>query len=400
MWQKTKNIYHLFVAIGAATWLGFPGKKLKVIGITGTDGKTTTVNLIFHILKTAGKNVSMISTVGANIHGEALPLGFHVTNPSSIPLQKFLRKAASEVLQDNYLVLEVTSHGLDQNRVWGIPFTIAGITNVTHEHLDYHKTYENYVKTKAKLLQMAPIAVINKDDSSFSLIKKQIDDSPNKKVITYGKTEGNITASDYSFASILPGEHNLYNVLLATAICKELGISVKDIEKGVKTFVLPKGRTEIVYDKDFRIMIDFAHTPNSFEKLLSWIRPQVKGKLIHVFGSAAKRDQTKRPEMGKFASMYDDVIVLTSEDPRDENPQHIMDQIEEGMQKKDHLEVYRVADRQEAINQAIGLAKKGDWVLLTGKAHETSMNYGHGEEPWSEFEAVKIALKKRYEGRK
>jgi UDP-N-acetylmuramoyl-L-alanyl-D-glutamate--2,6-diaminopimelate ligase len=394
MWQKIKNIYHLFVAIGASIWFGFPGRKLKIIGITGTDGKTTTVNLVFHIIKTAGKQVSMISTVGASIHGKAFPLGFHVTNPSSIPLQRFLRHAAKNVLEDNYLVLEVTSHGLDQNRVWGIPFTIAGITNVTHEHLDYHKTYENYVKTKTKLLQMAPVAVLNKDDNSYPLIIKNLHSFSSKKIITYGRSNADIVVKNYPYVKTLPGDHNVYNALLAIAICRELGISEKDIKKGTETFVLPKGRAEVVYEKDFTIMIDFAHTPNSFEKLLSWLRPQTKGRIIHVFGSAAKRDISKRPEMGKIASQYDDVIILTSEDPRNEDPQHIMDDLASDMRDTRSVSVHRIPDRQEAINQAITLAKKGDLVLLTGKAHETSMNYGQGEEPWDEFEAVQHALQK------
>lgn len=395
MWQKAKNIYHLFVAIGATIWFGFAGRKLKVIGVTGTDGKTTTVNLIFHILKTADKRVSMISTVGANIHGKELPLGFHVTNPASISLQRFLRKAVQNVLEDNFLVLEVTSHGLDQNRVWGIPFAIAGITNVSHEHLDYHKTYENYVRAKVKLLKSAPIGVINKDDRSLPLIMKELGSYANKEFITYGLDNAEFTLKKYPYANTLPGDHNVYNCLLAIAICTKLGISEKDIKKGIETFVLPKGRTEIVYKKDFTVMIDFAHTPNSFEKLLSWLRPQVKGKLIHVFGSAAKRDESKRPEMGKIASIYDDVIVLTSEDPRDEDPQHIMDDIERGMKKRKNLQLFRVFRREEAIRKAIALAKKGDLVVLTGKAHERSMNYGHGEEPWDEFTAVKTVLSEK-----
>ena len=392
MWQKTKNIYHLLVAIGATVWFGFSGRKLKIIGITGTDGKTTTVNLIFHILKTAGKRTSMISTVGANIHGQAFPLGFHVTNPASIPLQRFLKHAAADVLEDNYLVLEVTSHGLDQNRVWGIPFAIAGITNVTHEHLDYHKTYENYVKTKAKLLKSAPIAVVNKDDQSFPLVEKELGNLTNKKVITYGTDQAEFTLKKYPYAATLSGNHNIYNCLLAIAICTQLGIAEKDIKKGIETFVLPQGRTEIVYEKDFTVMIDFAHTPNSFEKLLSWLRPQVKGRLIHVFGSAAKRDESKRPEMGRIAGMYDDIIVLTSEDPRNEDPQKIMDDIERGIEKTKKPHMLRFTRREKAIQQAIALAKKGDLVILTGKAHEKSMNYGHGEEPWDEFAAVKTAL--------
>src|SRR5258708_7644628 len=173
MFRKIKNWYHLCVAILACIRYGFPAKKLIVVGVTGTDGKTTTVNLIYHILKTAGKRVSVVSTVGANINGEASLLGFHVTNPDSLSLQKFLRQAVSGIkAKENYMVLEVTSHGLDQYRVWGIPFRVAVLTNVTSEHLDYHKTYENYVKTKVRLLQMANIAVVNKEDGSYRLVNR------------------------------------------------------------------------------------------------------------------------------------------------------------------------------------------------------------------------------------
>ncbi|HEX8965057.1 MAG TPA: UDP-N-acetylmuramoyl-L-alanyl-D-glutamate--2,6-diaminopimelate ligase [Patescibacteria group bacterium] len=397
MWQKTKNVYHLLIALLANTWFSFPGKKLTVIGITGTDGKTTTVNLIYHILHEAGLPVSVISTVGATIHGKTLPLGFHVTTPSSIKLIKFLRQAVNSLHAEkqNYLVLEVTSHSLDQHRVWGIPFTIGGITNVTHEHLDYHKTYENYVKTKAKLLQRAKTAIVNVDDKSFALLKPLL---ANKKYITYGiKNKADITPKTFSFTSSLPGEYNKYNILLAVAVCKQLGIDDAKIKNAIATYIPPLGRTEIVYNKDFTVMIDFAHTPNAFSQLLPAIKQQVKGRLIHVFGSAGLRDIQKRPLMGEASAKYADIIVLTAEDPRSENVVKIMSQIEKGIDenRKKDIQIIKVPRREKAIDAAIALAKKGDFVLLTGKAHEKSMNYGHGEEPWSEHEAVKRALENK-----
>lgn len=390
MWQKAKNIYHLFVAILATVRYGFPAQQLTVIGITGTDGKTTTTSLIYHILKTAGKEASLISTVGAFIGGKTYDIGFHVTNPSSIPLQRFLKQIVSQKKTTRpYLVLEVTSHGIDQNRVWGIPFAIAGITNVSHEHLDYHKTYGNYLRTKAKLLQRAKVAVINKDDKSYSMLAKIL--ASKKRVITYGK-KADITPATLSFQTSLPGEYNTYNILLAIAVCKELGVEDKAIQKGIETFQLPKGRTEIVYKKDFTVMIDFAHTPNAFAQLLPAIKP-AKGRLIHVFGSAGLRDNSKRPEMGEIAAKYADVVILTSEDPRSERVEDINTDIKSGMPKS--TMVYEIPDRQEAIHKAIALAEKGDMVVITGKAHEKSMNYGKGEESWNEFEAVKKALKER-----
>lgn len=398
MWQKAKNVYHLLIALVANTWFNFPGKKLTVIGITGTDGKTTTVNLIYHILHSSGYNASVISTIGAIIHGETLPLGFHVTTPSSLKLIAFLKKAVKNLHAEaqNYLVLEVTSHSLDQHRIWGIPFFIGGITNITHEHLDYHKTYDNYVKTKAKLLQRAKIAILNVDDVSFPLLKSLL---KNKKIITYGiKNKAEISLRTLPLLKTkLIGEYNKYNILLAIAVCKQLGVSEEKIQDAIATFTLPIGRTEIVYDKDFTVMIDFAHTPNAFEQLLPAIRPKIKGKLIHVFGSAGLRDAKKRPLMGKASSTYADIIVLTSEDPRTENIHAIMDQIEKGIpeNRKKEIQIFRVLRREDAIKKALSLATKGDFVLLTGKAHEKSMNYGNGEETWNEHDAVKQALAKK-----
>lgn len=387
MWQKIKNIYHLFVAIAANIRYGFPGKKLTIIGVTGTDGKTTTTSLIYHILKESAYPVSLISTVSAIIHGKAHDTGFHVTNPAPFALQKFLSQAVA--LGDTYLVLEVTSHGLDQNRVWGVPFAIGVLTNVSHEHLDYHKTYDNYVATKTKLLNAAHLAVINSDDASYALVKKNL---TNTHVQLYSPTKNdpNIRVPKHFL-----GEYNKANAQAAFLACRQLGLSPTQIEKAMQTFVFPKGRGEVVYEKDFTVMVDFAHTPHSFEVLLPELRKKTKGRLIHVFGAASKRDETKRPIMGKVASMHDDVIILTSEDPRNENPEHIMDVIQKGMHMRKGLEVLRIADREEAIERAIAMAKKGDYVVTTGKAHENSMNYGHGEEPWDEFGLIRSAIAKR-----
>lgn len=384
MWQNIKNMYHLGIAVLANLFYGFPGKKLTIVGVTGTDGKTTTTNIIYHILKENKYPVSLISTVSAVIHGKLYDTGFHVTNPAPFALQHFLAEAVSS--GDKYLVLEVTSHGINQNRVWGIPFTIGVLTNITHEHLDYHKTYENYVKTKVSLLNRAKKAIINQDDESFPLVQKYL---KNNNVLFCTKKD----LQTLVIPSYFLGTYNEYNAYEAFLACSQVGLSKKQIEAALKTFVFPKGRGEIVYKKEFTVMIDFAHTPHSFEVLLPEIKKQTKGKLIHVFGAAAKRDETKRPLMGEIASRYDDVIILTSEDPRNENPEHIMDNIEEGVHKRNGLQILRIPDRRKAIAKAIEIAQKGDMVVTTGKAHESSMNYGHGEEPWDEFEAVKKALR-------
>lgn len=377
-------MYHLFVAILANIWYGFPAQKLTVIGVTGTDGKTTTASLIYHMLKTNGYEVSLISTVAAIIHGKEHDTGFHVTNPAPFALQRFISQAVS--LGDTYLVLEVTSHGIDQKRIFGIPFALALLTNVSHEHLDYHKTYEKYVKTKTSLLNRASTAVVNADDHSYPLVKKYL---KQENVVLCSKEK----MKNFSVPKHFLGTYNAYNAYEAFLACQQLGLTKEQVERSLKSFVFPRGRGEIVYDKNFTVMIDFAHTPHSFEVLLPELQSEAKGRLIHVFGSAAKRDKSKRSLMGKVAATYDDIIVLTSEDPRNENPEHIMDMIESGMQKKKGLEVFRVVDRKKAIEKAIAMAKKGDYVVVTGKAHETSMNYGKGEEPWDEFAIAVQALK-------
>jgi len=391
MWQDIKNIYHFFVAVLANVVFGFPSRGLKVIGVTGTDGKTTTVSLIYHILKNFGKNVSMISSLGALINGKNYDIGFHVTTPSSFALQKFLRKSKNS--GSDYFILEVTSHALDQNRVWGIPFEVGVLTNITKEHLDYHETYDEYLKAKAKLLLNSKTAVINRDDKSYEKILRILTRKPKIKCVTYGIFEN----SDINLNSIrdlkVEGEFNKQNFLAATAVCKVLDVSQDDIEKALKSFKLPKGRLDVVYDSLFKVVIDFAHTPNAFEQVLFYLRKKVKGRIIHVFGTAGKRDWQKRPEMGEISDKYSDFIVLTSEDPRSENPLEIIDQIKKGIKNGNKIQI--VPDRKEAIEYAIKNAKMGDLVLITGKAHEKSMNLGHGEEPWDEYEAVKKALEKK-----
>ena len=378
--QKIKNIYHLFQAILANIWYGFPSRKLKVIGVTGTDGKTTTTHLIAHILKTAGKKVSIISTVYAKVGNQEYDTGLHTTTPDSFLIQKLLKKALDS--RDEYFVLETTSHALDQNRVWGIKYEIGVITNITHEHLDYHRTYEEYVKAKLKLLLNSRVAVVNKDDESYKNIKYQISNIKN----TYQKLKiiekiPNLTT------------FNQYNYSAAYTVCKQLGLSDEMILKAMKTFQLPKGRLDLVYDKDFKVIIDFAHTPNALLQLLPEIRKKYlkqSGRLIHIFGSAGLRDVTKRPLMGEASNKFSDIIILTEEDYRTEDLEKICQQIASGI-KSNNCQI--IPDRQQAINQAIKTAKKNDTVVITGKGHEKSLCRGKIEYPWDEYEAVTKAIK-------
>ncbi|HKC14622.1 MAG TPA: UDP-N-acetylmuramoyl-L-alanyl-D-glutamate--2,6-diaminopimelate ligase [Patescibacteria group bacterium] len=387
MLRKIKNIYHLCLAILANALYGWPSRKLKVIGVTGTDGKTTTVYLIYHLLKSAGFKVSMVSSIGATINDKIYDTGFHVTTPSSFSLQRLFKEAKKHNV--DYFVLEVTSHALDQNRVWGVPFKIGVLTNVTNEHLDYHKTYEDYLKTKKKLLRTALTGVVNKDDGSYTYLSDLEKKKGLKNWIAYKMP------LDIKFSSEkLSSGFNKYNASAAIAVCRFLKIKDADIKKGLESFVLPPGRMDFVYTKEFKIMIDFAHTPNAFLQLLSFLRPLTGGRIIHVFSSAGERDKTKRPEMGKISSDFANIIILTSEDSRRESTEKINEEIMKGI-KNPVTQILKITDRQKAIDKAIELAEAEDLVLLTGKAHEKSMNLGHGEEPWDEYEAVKKALEKR-----
>ncbi|OGH05997.1 MAG: hypothetical protein A2W22_03675 [Candidatus Levybacteria bacterium RBG_16_35_11] len=402
MIQKIKNYYHLVVAILANLRFGFPSKRLTVIGVTGTDGKTTTVNLIYHMLNKCGFNASMISSVGAIINGKSYNVGFHVTNPTSWNLQKFI-KMINKKKKGNILILEVTSHALDQYRNWGINFKVGVITNISREHLDYHKTYENYVKAKAKLLKLSKAAVINADDQSFPILSKM----KFNKLITYGlKNNSDVNFENVNLRPSLPGKFNEYNFLAAVCAVKLLGLSTEQIKEAILDFKLPLGRFQEIYSNNFKYIIDFAHTPNSFFQLLQSLRPMIKGRIIHVFGSAGKRDKEKRPEMGKISSMFSNVIVLTAEDPRSEPIEKINSDIEKGISNKFKLLDYKkyskdkkmniyfkINNRKEAINFAVSIAEREDLVLSTGKGHEESMNLGHGEEQWSEYNVAINAIK-------
>ena len=382
--QRLKNIFHLINAFLANIWYGFPSRKITVIGITGTDGKTTTTHLIAHILKSCGKKVSYISTIFAKIGEKEYDTGFHVTTPNPWLIQKLIKEAVNN--KDEYFILETTSHALDQNRVWGINYKIGVLTNVTYEHLDYHLSYENYLKTKVELLKRAEVAFFNKDDRSYLYVKKML--KGRKKIIEYQK----LSIIKKNFPNL--EKFNQENFSAAYLVALNLGLRSEEVLKAIKTFKLPKGRFDLVYDKDFKVIIDFAHTPNAFLKLLSEIRKKYlknKGRLIHVFGSAGLRDNTKRPLMGEISGRFADFIILTEEDYRTEDPNKICQEVASGIRNKNYQVII---DRKKAIEKALKMAKKGDVVIFTGKAHEKSLCRGKTEYPWDEYRAVEIGLKK------
>jgi UDP-N-acetylmuramoyl-L-alanyl-D-glutamate--2,6-diaminopimelate ligase len=386
MIQKIKNIYHLLQAVVANLWYAFPSREIKVIGVTGTDGKTTTTHLLYHILNSSGKHVSMLSTIYAKVAGKEYDTGFHVTTPDPFLVQKLLRSAVEN--GDEYFVLETTSHSIDQNRVWGVQFDSAVLTNITHEHLDYHKSIKEYAKTKWRLVEMARIALVNADDEvTHKMVENQKRKATNLK--TYGLAKG----ADYSqdFRKEIPdlADFNAYNYLGAYGLCKELGITDKSIVDALKTYKLPAGRIDIVYKKKFMVIVDFAHTPNGIYRILETVKKQYvhgEGRLIHVFGSAGLRDHTKRSAMGAASATFADASYITEEDYRTEDPHKIADEIGAGFKNKKYIvEV----DREKAIHSAIDNAKPGDVVVITGKGHEKSLCRGKIEYPWSDIDCVK-----------
>lgn len=401
--QRIKNIYHFFKAVLACWYYGFPGKNITVIGVTGTDGKTTTASLIAHILRSSGKHVSSITTVSAYIGDTSYDTGFHTTTPSPFMVQRFLRQAV--LAGDEYFVLETTSHALDQCRVWGIPFSYAVVTNITHEHLLYHKTYENYVAAKAKLLAWSRTGYINRDDISYEFLIQHR--RPKENLYTYGKhPQADYACSWIDTQGLSLPLFNQYNYTAARAVVSHVGISDEDILRAMRSFQLPPGRMELVYEGDFRVIIDFAHTPNSLHEALSSIRTQYPdGRMIHVFGAAAFRDDSKRPLMGKESARFADVAVLTEEDYRTEDPEMIAHQIaagleEEGFKRLDgsssHVpeegfvsrQYVSIQNRHEAISYAMHRAQHGDTIVITGKGHESSLCRGTKEYPWSDKAAV------------
>lgn len=407
--QKIKNIWHLFGAILANIYYGFPSRNITVIGVSGTDGKTTTTSLIYHILKSAGEKVSMISTVTAMVGEKNYDTGFHVTTPSEFMVQKFIKQAVDA--GDKYFVLETTSHALDQYRVFGVKFSYGLITNVSREHLLYHKTYRNYIKAKLKLLEWSKVRIVNCDDESFRYISKKFflnkfsQTSKNKvakNVYTYGiknKADYNLDINSLIGKFVYP--FNKYNYIAAYAICDRIGIDEEKIISAMKSFQLPPGRMEVVYDSRFKVIVDFAHTPNAVKEALSSVKKEFNpGRLIHVFGAAAFRDDSKRPIMGQESAKYSNLVILTEEDYRTEDPEKISQQIAKGLETEDFtfskLDNFGsknhsytiIIDRNEAIKKAINMAKPGDLIIITGKGHETSLNRDGKEIPWSDKKAI------------
>jgi len=355
LFQKIEPWGHLAEAMLFNLLNGFPARDLKVIGVTGTNGKTSTAFLIHRMLHEAGFKVGLMTTVGWGVGDDIKAQIHHMTNvavPELMGRLKDMKRAGAE-----WLVLETTSHALAQNRVWGIPYSLAVMTNVTHEHLDYHRNFKHYLDTKLKLFRIVArnrhglgVGVINADDPSAELFAKAV-----PRPLTYGVKNGELQARDIKSTATgssfrvesqthkdlelkiktnLPGNFNIYNVLAAVGVGFALELKPAQIERGIAALHSVEGRmTAIDEGQPFGVIVDYAHTPDSFEKLFADIRPVVKGKLIAVFGSAGRRDEGKRPVQGEIAGKYADEVILTEEDDRDVDGLEILDQIAAGAAK-------------------------------------------------------------------
>lgn len=390
--KKIEPYGHLGEAVLFNVLNEFPAKGLKVIGVTGTNGKTSTCFMIHKMLTEAGYKSALMTTVAYGVGEDIKPQIAHMTTVSVPLLHRRIKRMKAEGAE--WLVLEVTSHALAQHRVWGVPFSVAVMTNITHEHLDYHGTFERYLAAKRMLFEQAErnkkglrIGIANADDDNVKAFTEAI-----AHPLTYGIKQGDLRATkvkltpggsryvaviggdEYHIECHLPGSFNVSNSLAAVAVGRAVGLNKKQIEQGIAALKNVEGRMERIDEgQDFDVIVDYAHTPDSFEKLFKDLKPVVKGKLIVLFGSAGRRDEAKRAVQGKLAGQYADEVVVTEEDDRDMDGLEIMDQIAKGAEETGKVRdknLFLVHDRTEAIQFAVNRAKKGDTLLLLGKGHE------------------------------
>jgi UDP-N-acetylmuramoyl-L-alanyl-D-glutamate--2,6-diaminopimelate ligase len=412
----------------AAALQGFPSRKLVMIGVTGTDGKTTTCNIIYSILRAAGISAGLITTVNAVIGDKTRDTGFHVTTPDAVALQELLANMVDAGM--THCIVEVTSHGLVQQRVSACEFDVVVLTNITHEHLDYHGTLESYMNAKFMLFdqnsrtvsktETNKLAVLNQNDNqSYDYIKNKL----KTDLVDYGiEVQATVSATNiivnerttyfdvnigddcFPVETVLVGQYNISNCLAAIASTYNgLAINVNYIQAGIASLNRIPGRMEYInIGQDFEAVVDFAHTPNSLRELLLSVRNITNGRIIVVFGSAGLRDVSKRSWMGSIAAEIADFTVITAEDPRTESLSDIMADIASGCVEVGGVEgktFWKLSDRAEAIRFGVGMAERGDIVLACGKAHEQSMCFGSIEYPWDDRMAMNAAIAERL-GRK
>ena len=416
LFKQVEPLGHLGEAVIANIRYGFPSRKMHIIGVTGTNGKTTTTFLITKMLHEAGYKVGMLSTVAYGIGDDIKPQIEHITTAQAGILQKRLREFKRAGVQ--WVVLESSSHSLAQHRTWGVPYEIAVMTNVTTDHLDYHGTFDNYLEAKRRLFKLANkhgrrFGVVNADDPNSGRFVDSISRS-----ITYGIDSGELRAGNvyqaadhstfqasigdetYNIHINIPGEFNISNSLAAVAVGREVGLNQQQIEDGIKALSGVEGRMTVIDEGQvYRVIVDFASTPDAFERLFDSVRPVTKGKLIAVFGSAGRRDESKRSVQGEIAGKYSDEIILTEEDDRDVDGGEILDEIARGCKKAGKVidkDLFLITDRETAIKFALNRASKAeDTVVLLGKGHEKTIERADGEYPWNEIEIARRLIKEQ-----
>jgi UDP-N-acetylmuramoyl-L-alanyl-D-glutamate--2,6-diaminopimelate ligase len=404
----------------ACAFYGNPANQLCTIGVTGTDGKTTTCNLISALLDAAEKANGLMTTANFKLHGQEWENTTRQSTLEALEIQQMLRRMVEADVK--FAVIEATSHGLELQRVRGCAFDIGVVTNITHEHLDFHGTIENYRRAKARLFEMLnpsrdkglgikPIAVLNRDDESYFILKSYcsvpVFDYGLDKSATIRAVDILLDATNTRFRAILPnaeinietqlvGQFNVSNCLAAIATAYAVGVSLADIKHGLARATGVTGRMERVdVGQSFTVIVDYAHTPDSLEKVLRILRPLTSGKLLLVFGSAGERDKQKRPIMGQIAAQLADFFVITDEDPREENREQILREIAIGAEtigKHEGRDFLCIADRTQAIAAAFHRAQARDAVLLAGKGHEQSIIIGREKIPWDDRQVAREQL--------
>ncbi len=389
---------------------GNPARDLRVIAVTGTNGKTTTANYINEILKEAGLKTAMFTTALIEVAGEQKVNDLNVTVATTGQMQRFFRDAKRAKV--DYVVLEITSHALHQHKLATVPIEVAVMTNLTQDHLDYHRTMEAYAEAKARLFKGEPrFIVLNRDDEWFDYFNQF---PAGSQKITYGTHDEAEAKIDYvklyrkgsearlvidhqtklELATALPGKFNVYNMTAAAATAYILGIKRSDIVEGVANLEGVPGRFErVVEDKDYDVIVDYAHTPDALEKLLEAAKSTTKNRVILVFGACGDRDKSKRPIMGEIAAKSADRIILTDEESYNEDPDVIRRMVYEGIEEgKGSGKTTEIADRRDAIKKALDIATKGDTVLITGMGHEQFRIVNGERLPWNDGDVVRELL--------
>lgn len=414
--------YHKFKAILAAFWYRFPSDHLTVIGVTGTNGKTTTCHLVTDILREAGHKVGMLTTADFRLGDVVMPNLHKMTSLDPFILQKFLRSMVEQ--NCTHAVIEVTSHAMDQSRLWGVNVDIAVFTNLTHDHLDYHGSEKEYLRSKGKLFALLnhtrrksnvpKVAIINGDDPNVEYFEQFVAD----RTYIYGLNKGSfqglspIFRADGSYFVFkvpndqtdvnlpLPGRFNVENALAAATVGVALSINLSTIQKALEHATPVPGRIEQIDEgQSYSIVVDYAHAPDSLTKLFSMFRELTPspGRVIAVFGATGERDRTKRPIMGQIVDLYADFIVLTDDDPYHEDPIAIQEEVAQGIPRKESEGFWKVSSRRQAIRLALAVAKEGDTVLVTGKGCEEFQVVGDEKIPSDDRAIVREILGRKVE---